>query len=621
MNSNNLMPFLNSKKKLVVALSIAAILTGGFFGYKALGKNEDKVQYRTQEVTRGSLIVTVSGSGQVSSSQQLDVSPKVSGDIVNINVEKGQEVSKGDLLMVLDIQDAQSALRDAETNLETAELELEELLSSPDDYELMKTENALAQAKNSLAKLKTTQASEKRNTLDAIRKAEDNLEQSYEDAFNKIADAFLDLPSIISGLEDILYSYEIGRSEKTISSYNWNITALVNSVSLDDRGRMQKYINSAEEDYEQARKQYDQNFENYKTASRFSEEKVIEDLLTETIAAAKSMAEAVKSATNVVDSWVDFRTQNDYQIFAAVNQYQSDLQSYTSKTNSHLSSLLGVEESIEDAEDAKQDAQNDLVEIEQNHPIELEEAEQNIEEKEQALAELKAGADEMDIRKKKIEIQQKEDALLEARQDIADHYIRAPFSGIVAEVDVEEGETVSSNTACITLISDQKTAELTLNEVDAVKVETGQKAILSFDAIEDLEITGEVAGVDTIGAVQSGVVSYGVDVVFDTQDARVKPGMTIVCEIITKASHNTFMVPNSAVQYQGDDAYVNVLSEGSSPVKKGVKIGISNATETEILSGLTEGEKVITQEISSVTAGASSESRSGPGGAMFRMMR
>ncbi|MDD5433706.1 MAG: hypothetical protein PHE77_03610, partial [Candidatus Pacebacteria bacterium] len=60
-------------------------------------------------------------------------------------------------------------------------------------------------------------------------------------------------------------------------------------------------------------------------------------------------------------------------------------------------------------------------------------------------------------------------------------------------------------------------AEISLNEVDVAKVKIGQRAIITFDAIDELEITGKVEDVDTIGTVSQGVVSYNVKIIFDTQ--------------------------------------------------------------------------------------------------------
>ena len=237
------------RKKLIAGISLILIVAGGYFGYQSLIKKNDETRYVTAAVEKGTLIVSIPGSGQVSASDQIDIKPKVSGDVVYVGVKNGQEVKAGALLVQIDSRDAQKALRDAKTSLETAKLELEELLQPVDLYSLMQAENALIQVSDNLTKLKFAQESEYHDTLDAIQKAEDDLEKIYEDAFNTVTNAFLDLPTLITGLKDMLYSYEIAKSEIVVSNYSWNITALINSADHNDRYELQKFINSAEDDY------------------------------------------------------------------------------------------------------------------------------------------------------------------------------------------------------------------------------------------------------------------------------------------------------------------------------------------------------------------------------------
>ena len=62
---------------------------------------------------------------------------------------------------------------------------------------------------------------------------------------------------------------------------------------------------------------------------------------------------------------------------------------------------------------------------------------------------------------------------------------------------------------------------------DFLTIKVGDKATLTFDAVTDLSISGQVAEIDTVGTVSQGVVSYALKIAFDTQDTRVKPGMTV----------------------------------------------------------------------------------------------
>jgi HlyD family secretion protein len=177
-----------------------------------------------------------------------------------------------------------------------------------------------------------------------------------------------------------------------------------------------------------------------------------------------------------------------------------------------------------------------------------------------------------------------------------DNYsVVAPFAGIIASsANLNVGDTVGSGATVATLITKQKVAEISLNEIDAAKVKVGQKVNLTFDAIDNLNVTGTVSEVNLIGTVSQGVVSYTIKISFDTQDDRVKSGMSVSASIITEAKADVLTLPNSAIKTQGASNYVEILDTGSvSPRKKVVGVGASSDTVTEIISGLKEGESVI----------------------------
>ena len=570
------------------------IIGGGYLGYGALKGGNNEVRYVLAAVEKGTLIVSVSGSGQISASDEVNIKPKASGDVIYVGIKNGQEVKKGALLLQIDASDARRAVQDAEINLETAQVQLQEMLEPPDELDVLQAENSLVKAKN------------------AKEDAQNNIEEGYEDAFNSVTDAFFDLPGIMTGLSNVLYGYDIGDSEKTLAGY-WNISALINSIGVDDRDELERFINKARDAYDEASVKYAKNFDNYKNTSRYAEEEVIEDLLEETLDTLWSVAEAVKNEINMLDYWVNYRSKRNQRIFSAVTEYQSDLRSYNSKVNSYLSNLLQVQRSFESNRQALLDA------------------EYSIKEKELSLEKLMEGADDLDIRTKKIAIQQKEAALATARENFAGCYVYAPFDGIITKVNVEKGDSVSAGTAAATLITKQKIAEVSLNEVDVAKVKVGQKTTFTFDAIEDLSITGEVLEVDTIGTVTQGVVSYNVKIGFDTQDDRVKPGMSVSASIITEVKQNVLLVPNSAIKSQGDIYYVETLSgstlstqatanisgltSNTFPVQKQIETGLANDSYTEVTDGLNEGDTVVTQTITNTSSTTSTRQ----GGDNFQM--
>ena len=542
-------------KKKNIILIIVIIIIVGYFGYRALSRSENTVNYKTAVVERGTLIVLASGNGQVNTSNQVDIAPKVSGDVTYIGVKQGQIVKEGAVLLNVDSADAQIALRNAKTNLETAKLELEDLLSPVDELTLLRAENSLEQAE------KTKQGSE------------DDLGDAYEDTFSAISNAFLKLPTIVMGIDNILHANAINTNQQNIGAYQ-------NYIKYEDREETIPLILKMESDYTQTRTNYDQNLANYKATSRDSEKNVIENLLNETIETVKLITDIIKSERNFLDTLVDYTTQKDLRISNIIPTYQSDLRTYTSDANNLLSSLLSIQRSMQNSREAIVNAESSIVE------------------EELILANLKDGASDFDIRAKNIVIQQKEDALLTVQKNYNDHFVTAPFDGVVAKINIKKGDWVSSNTTLVSLITQQKIAELSLNEIDIVNIEVGQKASLTFDAIEDLIISGQVIEVDSIGTTSQGVVTYDVKIVFDIDNPQVKSGMSVNADIIINVSQNALLVPNATVKMQNNFYFVQVLEPGSEvPKNQQVEVGLTNDIITEVISGLKEGDQVVTATI------------------------
>ena len=218
----------------------------------------------------------------------------------------------------------------------------------------------------------------------------------------------------------------------------------------------------------------------------------------------------------------------------------------------------------------------------------------------------------------------KEDALAQAEQALADTVVIAPFSGTVAAISVQQYQTIGSGTAVATMVSDNQSVNISVNEVDASKLKVGQKATITFDALPDISIAGTVSSVNTIGTVSSGVVSYAAIITFDTPNADVKPGMSATTDIVI-GTDTGLSVPSSAVKTSNGQSYVEVfttpLSGGDSsagavspvaPTKTTVLTGLSDDTNIIIKNGVSAGTQVVAKTIAgtAVTTTASSAAKS-----------
>ena len=199
-----------AQKKLIIFILIV-IAGSGYFYYRHTQNTASATSYILSSAEKQTVIVNISGTGQVSSSDEVELQAKASGDLVYLNAVIGQKILKGALIAQLNASDALKTIRDAQANLESAQISLEKLTQPTDNLSLLQAENALEQAKQN----KTA--------------TEDNIIKGYEDSFNDLSDTFLDLPDIMNGLYNILYSTDIGKTEVSVNGMI-NTSALLTST-------------------------------------------------------------------------------------------------------------------------------------------------------------------------------------------------------------------------------------------------------------------------------------------------------------------------------------------------------------------------------------------------------
>jgi len=161
----------------------------------------------------------------------------------------------------------------------------------------------------------------------------------------------------------------------------------------------------------------------------------------------------------------------------------------------------------------------------------------------------------------------------------------------------------------ITNPKNQITASVSLTEIDVIKVKAGQKVSLTMDAFADKTFTGQVLAVNTNGQTTSGVTSYPTIIVFDTSLPNMYPNMSVSANIILDSKSDVLLIPSSAIQTSNGVSTVKVMKDNQvSEVT--VETGLSDTTQTEITSGLSEGDTVVTSSSTAKTTTTSTTTKS-----------
>jgi multidrug efflux pump subunit AcrA (membrane-fusion protein) len=195
--------------------------------------------------------------------------------------------------------------------------------------------------------------------------------------------------------------------------------------------------------------------------------------------------------------------------------------------------------------------------------------------------------------------------------------ITAPYDGEVTNVGYQPGDSASQNTPAIVLVDRSKLfVDLQIDESHVVKLSTGDKATITLEAMPNLPLTGSVSYVNPVGTSNQGVVYYEVHVTIDQADSAILIGATADVTIYAGQAQNVLAVPVSAVGSDSKGEFVYVIGSDGSSQQVSVVSGQILPDDTVIVSGdLQAGEQV--GLLSSTSTGTNNGGFGGGGGPGF----
>jgi len=189
--------------------------------------------------------------------------------------------------------------------------------------------------------------------------------------------------------------------------------------------------------------------------------------------------------------------------------------------------------------------------------------------------------------------------LASAMLDLEGTTIVAPFDGEVADAYIYAGQQLSavSYTGPAFYLIDPGRVEMTgdVNELDIPLIQPGQEAVITVDALPDLEVTGKVTHISPMGQVWEDEVSYEVTITLNTPGEGLMDGMSATARIVVDHREDVLLVPDEAVQGPFDSPWVEIPTDGEAE-QRSIAIGPSDGSRSEVLSGLREGEEVLLPE-------------------------
>jgi len=192
-------------------------------------------------------------------------------------------------------------------------------------------------------------------------------------------------------------------------------------------------------------------------------------------------------------------------------------------------------------------------------------------------------------------------ALAQAKYDAAKAVlesleIKAPINGIVFAVSAKVGQTYQAETALFT-IGDPKKLEVQANitEEDFPIVSVGQEVELFFDARPEISIHGRVSRIIPQRNEGDSSPLYDIYITLDEVPDGLADGMTADAAITIAKHAGVLCLPRAVVRASGNDTTIVKVWDGLQEMEKEITVGLRGDTYVEIVSGLSEGEQVVTR--------------------------
>jgi len=507
------------------------------------------------KVEKGTVVNSVSASGVLQCLTTIDLKSNVGGQVEVLAVDVGSIVQAGQLIAKIDPTDSLTTLNQAEADLQAANARLSQ---SREALSLQKEQQASqwksAQQAYDVAVARAAQAEAQAKVQPALTKSA----ISQADANYRLAQQNLrQLKEAGAPLGTAQAKAGYDQAQASIEKAQRNLDRQQN---LYDKGFIsESVLDGAKLDYETAKAQAGSAKERFDT--------VAQDYDAQLLAAQARLDQAQASLENAKSNAIanELRRQDAAAARAAVNQSAASLSA--TKSNARQIPMKAADIRSSQAQVVRSQAQLDNARTSMNYTI-----------------------------------------------------IRAPRAGVILRKYVEAGTIINSGrssmagtgagTSIVQLGDLSRMFVLaSVDETDVAQVEVGQRVDVTLDAYPDEPFDGVVTRIDPQTVVDQNVTIIPVTVEITNPDARLKPGMNATCDFIIDRKENALMVPSEAVKDEDGKYSVTVLKDGKQ-TERPVEVGIAGDTSTEILSGLKEGERVVTAVIES----QSSATQGGPGG-------
>ncbi len=604
--------FIFKKKFIILAILIVAIALGAYY---FINKNKQSaatsVQPKQYTVRKEDLKISVSATGKVVAKDGVELSFPVSGnlEVDNVYTKEGDKIKKGDKIASVKTESLAFDLRSAYNNYQSALANYNTKVAVATDSEKSKAKAAIDQAQVSLDQAKISLEQTKSNSAQNITNAETNV---------STAESNLKLNSTISDSEIVHNAYL--SLTNSLKSIDVNIAKLLRDsdsiIGVDDTNVNSDFrlglgalnatsLSTAKSSYLKV-KNLRASFDSAVILlNDYSANSTIDSVATQADQVISALQDHERDMQNLLDATITFTglTQSKLDGFkSTINANQSSAISMAASLNSATQAVDNAKSSLDQYQTAYNKALNDLATVKNQAEQNINNANISVKAREISLAQAKndyadliAPINANDLAAARSSLTSAAISVDRAKYNMEQATLIAPIDGVVSMLNYKKGDIIldssTSKTVATIINNDTLYIEVNVEEADISKLKVGDKAQVTFDAVDGVNLTGEISFISLTSTTSSnGIVTYLVRVILsNTGASQIREGMTASLEFITSEAQGVLAVPVQAVRNIGGKPSV-VMADGS---VRNVVTNFTDGKKVEVISGLQEGESIV----------------------------
>lgn len=518
-------------KKLIITVATIIVLVVAA-GWVVLSRTKNgtdpAIAPKIELVKRGNFQMTIRATGNLEPLLDVEVKSNVEGEVIELLVDDGDYVEKDDILVRLDPELYQEEEKQAQADVKAAEAQL-------------------MQSKLNIELKKERLNSDKTQREAAVRIAKANLETTKAESLTRISAAETDIQSTKNLLEQDNISLEqakISLEQAKLSLAEYETSLNSSKVSLDS-----------------AKSELDRNTALYE--QELVSKQVLED------------AETRHANANTQHENAKKRVESQKQTIVS---QQRTIEARKTGIKTREAQLQYQELNLEHLKKTRQKAEEESQIRLDNSKTQLQELLLTIDNEKLLTEQSRVSADANLLRR--------ESSLKNQKERLEWTVITAPMSGTVTQLEIEEGEIVTSGRSAfsqsppIMTIADlsKMVVKTFINEVDMERLELEQPAVIKIDAFQTQKYDGRVYEISPSGQQQDNIISFEVMIEVLDSSGRIKPGMSADVDIITYEEKNVLLLPLDAVISKTSATAIAQVGN-TSPFKVGKPVAMQTLSE------------------------------------------